>query len=318
VGRTQVENVRIPLAGKQLSPSVRSWPHADRFAVGVSLSGITALLLLAGLAILIVVPGWVGWFLPAAIVLALLVVAAAAWVNFVGFDIARHEVGIPQALGPEVGGTVVSRLTIRCSECDTIFDVEDPGYRPLYHVCPACGVTGVVEEDAAPAPEPVPATIPPPAPSQTPGPVLAAGAEGIPGEAAAEASARTARGAASVPPPPEPLVQERLKPLGERGAQPTPAGASEEETAFEAIQPSDPYARFRPPREAGAESAGEGGGAAPAPPAKTSGPRGGSKRMVRYTCKSCSTAQTVEDTGERPLLVTCSACGAKARVKLAA
>jgi phage FluMu protein Com len=45
---------------------------------------------------------------------------------------------------PPVASSVI---TLRCGTCDTMFDVEDTGSRPLKHVCPGCGTEGEVTSE---------------------------------------------------------------------------------------------------------------------------------------------------------------------------
>lgn len=51
------------------------------------------------------------------------------------------------AAAPASGANI---LTLRCGECQTEFDVEDSGVRPLYHVCPGCGAEGVLRAERTP------------------------------------------------------------------------------------------------------------------------------------------------------------------------
>lgn len=55
-------------------------------------------------------------------------------------------------LPPSSAAAPVQTLTLKCSSCGTVFDVEDTGARPLRHVCPGCGSEGqLTEEDIGPA-----------------------------------------------------------------------------------------------------------------------------------------------------------------------
>jgi hypothetical protein len=43
-------------------------------------------------------------------------------------------------------------LTLKCSECGEVFDVEDHGERPLTHTCPGCGADGEIPTSELPDP----------------------------------------------------------------------------------------------------------------------------------------------------------------------
>ncbi|MBI4393445.1 MAG: hypothetical protein HY556_06585 [Euryarchaeota archaeon] len=47
-------------------------------------------------------------------------------------------------VAPPVASSVI---TLRCGTCDTMFDVEDTGSRPLKHVCPGCGTEGEITSE---------------------------------------------------------------------------------------------------------------------------------------------------------------------------
>lgn len=41
-------------------------------------------------------------------------------------------------------------VRLKCGNCQTEFDLTDPGTRPLYHTCPGCGAEGVLRGAARP------------------------------------------------------------------------------------------------------------------------------------------------------------------------
>ncbi|MHB8585170.1 MAG: hypothetical protein ACYDDF_04955 [Thermoplasmatota archaeon] len=299
--------VKIPLAGTHLSPNVRTWSNSDRFAATVSLGGLAGFLIVLLYVIWLILPSWIPWFLPYELILILLVLAAAVWINFEGFDVARHEPAAIRASADVAPPALRPNLTLRCSECATIFELEDPGFRPLYHVCPGCGVTGVIEPERPSTPAPPPAA-PRPAPAEVPG-------------AESESMARPAAVARAgdydaVPPPPPPHEPPPTPPPPEpiAAAQASPAAA---ETAFEPIRDEATLARYRRPPEAAPAPAPITPARAPVPAAPSSpAAPAGPKRRVKFTCKKCGNPQIVVDTGVRPLIHTCDACGTKAKLNL--
>lgn len=136
----EVADLRIPLAGRSLPLDLSKWGAQDRFAVGVTLAGVVLALVVVGVVALSVVPGIVPMVLFA---LAALVAIIHGVVDFMGFRAAPPA----STVAPRV-----PLVTLRCAECNTVFDLEDPGFRPLYHVCPGCGTHGVLEAAAPPPP----------------------------------------------------------------------------------------------------------------------------------------------------------------------
>ncbi|GEM_PF-3556900 len=65
------------------------------------------------------------------------------------------------APAPKPAPAPVRTLTLRCSDCGTVFDVADTGERPLRHVCPGCGAEGTLR-DEVPAPAAPAVPLPPP------------------------------------------------------------------------------------------------------------------------------------------------------------
>lgn len=206
--------MKIPLAGRRLPLDLAAWTVEDRLAAGVTLAGIAAGLVLLAIVAMLVLPGWVPI---AVLVVALVVLVFHGAVDFVGFKSTPPEPAAAHARTPVV--------TLRCADCGTVFDLEDPGFRPLYHVCPGCGSQGVLEAEekppplidySKPAPEPELAPVPTPRPAPGPPPP-------------------TPHAGETLPPPPPPV---------EVPAERAPQPASPAPTAAAAVAEDD-HARFR-------------------------------------------------------------------------
>jgi len=59
-----------------------------------------------------------------------------------------------QPAPPAPAAAPVRTLTLRCSDCGTVFDLADTGERPLHHTCPGCGAEGVLRDDMMPVSAP--------------------------------------------------------------------------------------------------------------------------------------------------------------------
>lgn len=151
-------------------PVMGGWqPRQRRLA---SLGSTVAAAALLGFAVLAVLIGGAqaDVFLAVLLVLLIAMFVFQALVVVTGLkqqSLAAGAQGWEQGLAPPQGAQAQpQQLTLRCSSCGTVFDVQDTGERPLRHVCPGCGAEGELrEEDLGPAPAPAPAA-PAPAPEE--------------------------------------------------------------------------------------------------------------------------------------------------------
>lgn len=160
--------------GTEISGNIRNWGGAER-RVGSILAITTATVILVGAVAAYLLAGdiaWLFWTLAGVLALVLAFVVALLALNADG-DIAhedheshahhRSETAYPEEapdLDNQPPAATSHKLTLRCGDCGTVFDVADDGTRPLYHTCPGCGAEGVLREPTppvAPAPEPEPA-----------------------------------------------------------------------------------------------------------------------------------------------------------------
>jgi len=162
--------------GVELEGNPREWGNAQRrvgslIALGVALTFLVA----AVVAYLLNAPSWIYWAFVVVVVLALLfevallVLQPARAATPAALAPEAQPMPEPEApspspsasptpspWAPEAAPEPVRTLTLRCSDCGTIFDVHDTGERPLRHVCPGCGAEGMLRDEAEPAP-PTPA-----------------------------------------------------------------------------------------------------------------------------------------------------------------
>lgn len=161
----------MELMGAEMTGNVRTWGGAQR-RVG-SILAITAsiVILLAGV-IAYVIAGdipWLYWTLAGILALILVFVIVLLFVNAEADDeqneaLTASRAAAPAGEYPEEAPELDSRpppsgpkLTLRCGDCGTVFDIPDDGTRPLYHSCPGCGAEGVLRENTPAPPTPTPA-----------------------------------------------------------------------------------------------------------------------------------------------------------------
>lgn len=138
---------RVPVMGQ--------WqPRQRRLA---SLGSTVAAAALLGFAVLAVLIGGAqaDVFLAVLLVLLIAMFVFQALVVVTGLkqqSLAAGAQGWEQGLAPPQGAQAQpQQLTLRCSSCGTVFDVQDTGERPLRHVCPGCGAEGqLTEQDIGP------------------------------------------------------------------------------------------------------------------------------------------------------------------------
>jgi predicted RNA-binding Zn-ribbon protein involved in translation (DUF1610 family) len=166
-----VEEVSPEVMGVEMDADLSAWGNAQRRVGSILALAVAAVLLVAALAVYFLMGedgAIVYWTLVALVALALLFevlllvlrpraadAAGAAWTPEPQTDTQPKSEPEPQwAPPPEVpSGLPVRTLTLRCSDCGTVFDVADTGERPLRHVCPGCGAEGTLRDEAAgPAP----------------------------------------------------------------------------------------------------------------------------------------------------------------------
>lgn len=123
-------------------PVLSRWPAQQRRLA--SLGSTLAAAALLGFALLagLLAPASAGGFLLAVLILLLAVAV------FQGLVVATGLRGPGAALPAEAAPAI----TLKCSECGTIFDVPDTGQRPLRHACPGCGREGELTEAELAAP----------------------------------------------------------------------------------------------------------------------------------------------------------------------
>jgi len=195
----------------------------------------------------------------------------------------------PEPWQPAGSAPAAENITLKCSNCNTVFDVVDSGARPLVHKCPGCGLQGeLTEEDIGPAPV------------RSAPPQEVAMAE-PPAAAVAAAPTLTLKcGNCGT-----------VFDIADTGARPlrhTCPGCGLEGELTEAELGPPPVAA-PPMAPAVAEPAWASPAPAPAPaPAVSARPMG--VRTLRLRCKSCQTVFTVRDTGARPLYHECPGCKA--------
>lgn len=172
--------------GVEMDGDVRAWGN-DQRRVGSLLALLAAVVLLVAAVAVYFLMGTDGavvfWVLVALVALALLFevllmvlrppaaeAAGAAWTpepQQAAPPAQGETQWAPPAAGPEPA-PAIRTLTLRCSDCGTVFDVADTGERPLRHVCPGCGAEGTLRDEMlapAAAPEPVAAPAAAPAPA---------------------------------------------------------------------------------------------------------------------------------------------------------
>jgi predicted nucleic acid-binding Zn-ribbon protein len=168
------------------------------------------------------------------------------------------------------GRASLQTLTLKCSSCGTVFDVEDTGERPLRHVCPGCGSEGQLsEEDIGPG-------------VGAPAPALEAP------RAAAETITLKCGNCGTI---------FDVTDTGERPLRHVCPGCGSEGVLREEDLGPAPAAKPKAAPRAPAR------GPAAARPTKT-------VKTLKLRCKNCGTVFTPRDTGERPLYHECPGCKA--------
>ncbi|MEA3199668.1 MAG: hypothetical protein QOE90_1096 [Thermoplasmata archaeon] len=162
--------------GVELEGNPRDWGNAQRRVGSLIALGVAVAFLVAALvAYVLSSPSWVYWAFVVVVVLALLFEVALLALQpsrarpmAVAPQPQPQPQPEPQASwapppAPEPAPQGVRTLTLRCSDCGTVFDIQDTGERPLRHVCPGCGAEGTLRDEAEPEPQPEPQ--PPAAPA---------------------------------------------------------------------------------------------------------------------------------------------------------
>lgn len=179
--------------GVEMDGDLRAWGNAQRRVGSLLAFGVAVAFLVGALvAFFLDAPAWLYW--------AFLVVVALALVFEVLLLVLRPAAPRVQAQAEAVAAPAVApepspyappaeqepqqqwappapapapppvrTLTLRCSDCGTVFDISDTGDRPLRHTCPGCGAEGMLrEEGAAPmlAADPAPVEAAAPAAAQ--------------------------------------------------------------------------------------------------------------------------------------------------------
>lgn len=142
----------VNLAGREFPTSIRAWEPVHRREASMVVLAITVVLVVSGLVL---------WFMLEDATLLLWVFLALLGVLLLA-EGAIHALG-PKAAraveGPDAGGAAAAEpsatISLKCGQCGTVFDLADPGTRPLYHTCPGCGAEGVLGATAAPEAAPV-------------------------------------------------------------------------------------------------------------------------------------------------------------------
>lgn len=159
--------MNVNLMGVEMTPDVRAWDKDQRRIGSLVVLAVAGTLLLAGVIAYLLMGAdgsWLYWTL--VVLLVLLLVAQAAVFALGGLATsasatpAPHHEGEPQphlgpagpAAAPAAQRPQARALTLRCGDCGTEFEITDVGERPLHHVCPGCGLEGVLRDDSAPAP----------------------------------------------------------------------------------------------------------------------------------------------------------------------
>jgi predicted nucleic acid-binding Zn-ribbon protein len=267
---------RFPLAG--LQPRQRRLASVGSTVAAVALLGFAVIavlfqasqaqtFLLAILAVLLVL-----LVVQALVVVSGMRASSAAAAPAPGPTAWQESYAPPPVGAPPEAPQVGQPITLKCSNCGTVFDVADTGARPLRHVCPGCGSEGVLtEEDIGPAAVPSEVAAPAPAPA-APQITLKCGNCGTIFDVADTGERplhHVCPGCGS-----EGVLREE-----DLGPPPAPAAPAPAPAAKPAARPASAGAR------------------------KT-------VKTLKLRCKNCSTVFTLRDTGERPLYHECPGCKA--------
>ena len=166
--------------GVEMTPDVRAWDDDQRRIGSILVLGAAAVLLVAGAITYVFAKDAADvlyWVLVGVLVLLLAFEAALFVLAAMSSRAtpAPHHEGEPEPhYGPGAGAPEprgARSLALRCGECGTEFELTDTGERPLHHVCPGCGLEGVLKDDVAPsAAEAAPSPYAPPAERREPEP----------------------------------------------------------------------------------------------------------------------------------------------------
>lgn len=157
--------MNVNVFGTEFNEDVRAWDDDQRRVGSILVLGVAGAILLAGVLTFVFLrtAGEVVYWILAILLLLLLAGEAAvfALAGRAATPTPMHD-GAPEPhLGPAgpSGGAMAPRheariLTLRCGDCGTEFELTDTGERPLHHVCPGCGLEGVMRDELAPSESP--------------------------------------------------------------------------------------------------------------------------------------------------------------------
>lgn len=184
----------MTLFGVPMDGNVRAWDNDQRRVASILVLVAASVLLAAGLVVFLLagVDADLAYWILVALLVAFLVLEivtfllSAGAAHAAGATPTPHHEGAPEPhlgpAGPSAAAAPAARqarlVTLRCGDCGTEFEITDTGERPLHHVCPGCGLEGVLRAEgeadagavpppqayAPPPPEPPAAEAPPPAP----------------------------------------------------------------------------------------------------------------------------------------------------------
>lgn len=157
--------MNVNVFGTEINENLRAWSNDQRRVGSVLVLAVAGAILLAGVLtfVFLQTAGEVVYWILAVLLLLLLAVEGAvfALAGKAATPTPSHD-GAPEPhYGPSgpSGAAVAPRheariLTLRCGDCGTEFELTDTGERPMHHVCPGCGLEGVMRDELAPSEAP--------------------------------------------------------------------------------------------------------------------------------------------------------------------
>lgn len=166
------------LGGNEVPWNMHDWSPTERRGASLLAAALASFLVVVGILAQFVAPG-ATWFLTLLLVgvvvtfafqLAVFLTAeeaaapgrepapAGATAAGAGAGAATRETAWEEPdeeaadAAPADGDEPLDVLTLKCSDCGEVFDVEDHGERPLTHTCPGCGADGEIPASELPDP----------------------------------------------------------------------------------------------------------------------------------------------------------------------
>lgn len=167
------------LAGTEIPWNMHEWSPGVRRSASLVAAAVTSFLVVLGIAAQFLAPG-ASWFLTLLLV-GVVIAFAFELAVFLTAEPRPEPVREPAPAGAAAAGAGAAAggaatkgettweepdeepappaedepldiLTLKCSDCGEVFDVEDHGDRPLTHTCPGCGADGEIPASELPDP----------------------------------------------------------------------------------------------------------------------------------------------------------------------